>query len=718
LTCRAPGCYQFFCLLEGDLQATLLFPSFASPAARGEQLWGPKDFFRRVGLISWRRLLLGLATAIVVMNAGCGSSGPPNATPIITSLYPDYVYAGGCGFTMSISGTGFISTSTVYWNNALLSNAVYDSTTTEMVVPIPASLVANVGIAEITVANPPPGGGTSQTAATLEIKKLPLNTVPSTITCLNPSSVVAGSGALSLSVGGVNFPPDSVVDWNGSPRTTTFTSATQLTAQILATDVKTDGTAQVTVSASGGVSPYSVFTITAPPTSSQATPQFVSVNADGGPADGQGYGPAIGADGRYAAFYFRSKSRISDRVSGDIFVRDTCRNIANCTPQTIAVDITPDGGPPNGPAGIVLAISSTGRFVAFSSEATNLVNGGEVSNRVGMSNIFVRDLCLGYGLPDDCTPRTELVSVAEGGKLENGYSYAPSLSADGRFVAFESWATNLVPGLSRSAPRAYVTDLSTHQTLLVSTASQGAADDFAGKEPSISGDGRYVAFTGWSLDSRHDANQPRTQVFLRDTCLGSNARPACVPSLTTASASPDGAEGDNRSQRPFINGDGRFVVFRSHAGNLAHDASGEISQILLRDTCLGTTAPSGCQPATTIVSVDIEGGAGNGDSDDPFITQSGRYVSFISKSKNLSTDSSYRSHVYVRDTCLGVVDSPCVPHTRHVSFLPKEAIAEDSTMSRAPLTDDGGFIAFFSYAGKLATPVSEDGDVFIVTVPH
>jgi hypothetical protein len=58
---------------------------------------------------------------------------------------------------MSISGTGFISTSTVYWNNALLSNAVYDSTTTEMVVPIPPSLVANVGIAEITVANPPPG---------------------------------------------------------------------------------------------------------------------------------------------------------------------------------------------------------------------------------------------------------------------------------------------------------------------------------------------------------------------------------------------------------------------------------------------------------------------------------------------------------------------------------------------------------------------------------
>jgi len=719
LTCPAPGCYQFLCLLNGDLQAVLLFPSFGSLAASGEQLWDSMEAFRRAGLTSWRRFLLGLAAIAAVSIAGCGSSTTPyNATPAITSLYPDYVYAGGCGFTMSISGTGFISTTTVYWNGLQLNNAVFDATTTQMVVPIPASLVATVGIAQITVSNPPPGGGPSLVAETFEMKKLPLNTVPSIITCLDPSTVAKGKGAFTLNVTGLNFVTTSVVEWNGSPRTSAFVSATQLTAQILDSDVATDGTAAVTVSASGAVSPPAVFTITDPSNASQSSAQFVSAIPNSGPSDGQGYGPAISADGRYVALYFRAKNHIVDGASGDIFVRDTCRNVANCTPQTIAVDTAPDGGPPNGPAGIVVAISDTGRFVAFSSEATNLVPGGKIGDRVGLSNIFVRDLCLGSNLPVGCTPHTELVSVAEGDRGGNGYSYAPSLSADGRFVAFESWATNLVSGLSKSAPRVYISDRSTRRTLLVSASGPVVADDLAGKEPSISGDGRYVAFTGWTLNPTRGATEVRAQVFLRDTCLGPDAPSVCTPSVSEISASPDGADGDSRSQRPFINGDGRFVVFESRAGNLTPEATRGISQILLRDTCLGLAAPSGCQQSTAVVSVDNEGGAGSGDSDDPYISRSGRYITFISSSLTLPSDAAHGSHAYVHDTCLGASDLPCVPRTHLVSYLPAETIALDSTMSRAPLTEDGRFIAFFSHAGKLATPVSEDGDVLLTTIPY
>lgn len=728
MTCRAPGCYQFFCLLNGDLQATLLFPSFASPAARGEQLWDSMEVFRRAGLISWRRLLLGLAAVVVASIAGCGGSSslPYNATPVITLLYPDYVYAGASSFTLYISGTGFMSTTTVYWNGTLLNNAVFNATTTQMEVTIPASDVASAGNVQITASNPPPGGGMSLLAATFEIKP-PLNPVPS-ISSLSPGSVLPGSSSFTLTVNGTNFVSNSVVAWNGNPRATTYVPAqtnpatpAYLTAQILASDVATGGSAEVTVSnpaPGGGVSPPAVFTIGNSPGASRKFPQVVSVNANGGAANGQSAGPAISADGRYVAFYSEAKNLIAEGASGNIFVRDTCLGAANCTPQTIAVDIAPDGSAPNGPAGIILSLSSTGRFVAFSSEGTNLVPGGETNGHGGTSNVFIRDLCVGAGVPTGCVPHTDIVSVAEGGQPANADSSAPSLSADGQFVAFESEATNLVPALSISEQRVYVRDLSSGRTLLVSTGDPDSTVNYAGMEPSISGDGRHVAFSGWSLDPRFGGSALQAQVFVKDTCLGPSAPSACVPSLIKVSTSPDGANGNSASWSPVINGDGRFVVFESLAGNLTPDASGGMWQALLRDTCLGSTTPSGCEPSTSIVSVDNQRIAGDGDSKAPYITRSGRYVSFISRAQSLSSQDPSTTHAYVRDTCLGVIDSPCVPSTHIASIAPVGVFGDESTMSRAPVTDDGRFAVFFSFAKNLATPVSEQGDVFLTTAPH
>lgn len=665
----------------------------------------------------WRRLMLAVASVVAVTIAGCGSSQPSyNSTPAITVLSPDYVYAGGPSFTLYISGIGFISTTSVYWNGVQLSGVVFNATTTQIEVPIDAKLVATTGIAQITVSNPPPGGGLSQSAATFVIKP-PLNPVPS-ISSINPTSVAAGSAAFTLTVNGSNFVSSSVVAWNGSPRTTTFESATQLTAQILASDVATAGTAQVTVSnpsPGGGVSPPAVFTITDPSGASRKFPQVVSVNAAGGPADGQSYGPAISADGRYVAFYSEAKNLIAEGASGNIFLRDTCLGAANCTSQTIAVDIAPDGSAPNGSAGVV-SLSETGRFVAFSSEATNLVSEGETA-QAGTSHVFVRDLCIGTGVPVGCTVHTELASVAEGDKPTNGDSFAPSVSADGRFVAFESWATNLVPGLSNPEPRVYVRDLSLRRTVLVSAGGQDSTDDYAGKGPSISGDGRYVAFMGWNLDPRLGNSELRAQVFLRDTCLDSNSPSYCIPSLVNSSASPEGADGDGPSRQPIISGDGRFIVFASLARNLAPDASGGSWQVLLRDTCLGPTAPNGCEASTTVVSVDSDGYAGNGDSLDPYLSRSGRYISFTSRAQSLFSQESSISHAYVRDTCFGASDPTCVPATRLVSVSPAGAPGDASTMSRGPVTDDGRFAVFFSFAKNLATPLSKLGDVFLTTVP-
>jgi hypothetical protein len=120
-----------------------------------------------------------------------------------------------------------------------------------------------------------------------------------------------------------------------------------------------------------------------------------------------------------------------------IYLRDTCVGAPACVPSTGLVSVGVDGTDPNG-ASRTPSISSYGRFVTFASDASNLVRGD--FSRV--TNIFVRDTCI--GAPAGCAPSTTLISVAPGGTPSNGPSSLPSISPDGRFVQFNSVATNLV----------------------------------------------------------------------------------------------------------------------------------------------------------------------------------------------------------------------------------------------------------------------------------
>jgi uncharacterized repeat protein (TIGR03803 family) len=190
--------------------------------------------------------------------------------PTITSISPTSVIAGGPAPTLIVNGTNFVNGSTVNFNgNALTTTFV---SATQLTAALLASDIAIVGNFNVTVTNP---GGTTSNPASFTVN----NPVP-TITSISPTSAIAGGAAFTLTVNGANFVSGSTVSINGNARTTTFVSATQLTAAILASDIATAGSLNVMVTnpaPGGGTSNAVSFTVQ---TLQQATQAIVgAVNA-------------------------------------------------------------------------------------------------------------------------------------------------------------------------------------------------------------------------------------------------------------------------------------------------------------------------------------------------------------------------------------------------------------------------------------------------------
>jgi YVTN family beta-propeller protein len=357
--------------------------------------------------------------------------------------------------------------------------------------------------------------------------------------------------------------------------------------------------------------------------------------------------------------------------------------------------------------------SANGRFVAFASLATNLIGAGNDSN--GFQDVFLFDTCLGAS---PCTPGISRVSVANDGSEADGPSHSPAISADGRFISFVSSATNLLGpgGDTNGLPDIYLRDTClggdggcVPSTLRVSEGSE--PDDFS-DSPAISGNGRYVVFRSAAtnlLGPGSDTNG-HPDIFLRDTCLG--ADPACVPSTVRVSEATDGTPGNGSSEDPAVSVDGRFVVFSSLANTLVGGDSNGGSDVFLRDTCTGVA--SGCTPTTTRMSVDTGGGDGDGGSDQPTVSGSGRYVVFRSAATDLiGSDINSLTDVFLRDTCLGA-GAGCTPTTTRVSVASDGSEAAGGDTLEPVVSADGRFVAFRSAATNL---VSADGngaaDIFV-----
>lgn len=183
----------------------------------------------------------------------------PNPVPAITSLSPATAVAGDAGFTLTINGSNFLNNSVVKYNGADRTTNYISAT--QVSIAVTAADLANPATAAITVVNPAPGGGTSNTV------NLPINNpAPGAIT-LNPTSAIAGAASITLTVTGTGFRPDSIVRVNNDDRATTVVSATQVTTVLSAADLAVAGTLQIAVNTpppGGGLSPAATFTVNNP----------------------------------------------------------------------------------------------------------------------------------------------------------------------------------------------------------------------------------------------------------------------------------------------------------------------------------------------------------------------------------------------------------------------------------------------------------------------
>ena len=180
-----------------------------------------------------------------------------NPNLVITSLSPTGATAGGAAFTLTVTGSGFVSGATLNFgsNPPITPSSV---TSSQIVVTIPAADIASGGTANVTVTNPPPGGGISSAQTFAINNPAPMGT------SISPTSATAGGAAFTLTINGTGFVTGSVVKFNGASKATTFVSATQLTAAITAADIATAGTATVAVTNAapgGGTSANLQFTI-------------------------------------------------------------------------------------------------------------------------------------------------------------------------------------------------------------------------------------------------------------------------------------------------------------------------------------------------------------------------------------------------------------------------------------------------------------------------
>ena len=322
------------------------------------------------------------------------------------------------------------------------------------------------------------------------------------------------------------------------------------------------------------------------------------------------------------------------------------------------------------------SLSPDGRFIAFNSWANNLV-GGDTNNT---SDVFVHDRQTG---------QTTCVSVASNSTLGNNYSSSPALSADGQVVAFWSYANNLVSGDTNGMGDAFVHDRQTGQTTRVSVATGGGQGTSGSDYPTLSADGRFVAFQSLAANLVGGDTNAAQDIFVHDRQTAQTTR---------VSVATGGTQGNGNSYGPMLSADGRFVVFGSSANNLVSGDTNGAADVFVHDRQTGQT---------TRVSVASDGSQGNNDSGGSTLSVDGRLVAFSSSASNLvSGDTNGVNDVFVYDRQTG--------QTTRISVA-SDGTQGNSYSSRPAISADGRFVTFESWASTLVsddTNGASDGFVY------
>jgi hypothetical protein len=321
-------------------------------------------------------------------------------------------------------------------------------------------------------------------------------------------------------------------------------------------------------------------------------------------------------------------------------------------------------------------LSEDGRYAAFYSAASNLVS-GDTNN---MGDIFVRDRI---------SLQTTRVSVASNGAQANGSSGGASISGDGRYVAFQSYATNLVSGDNNNSIDVFVHDRTNVQTVRVSVASNGTQGNNASYGLAISANGQFIAFYSDASNLVSGDTNGFGDIFVRNLTLGQTTR---------VSVASDGTEGNSWAYSdPSISSDGRYVAFSSEASNLVSDDTNNRRDIFVHDRTSGQTM------RVSLSSDELEA---NDWSEHPFISADGHEVAFYSQASNLvGGDTNNMGDVFVRDLTAG--------QTQRVSIA--TGGMQGNEASRYPsISADGRYVAFESFATNLVSlDTNGVGDIFV-----
>ena len=351
------------------------------------------------------------------------------------------------------------------------------------------------------------------------------------------------------------------------------------------------------------------------------TIEIASVNTAGNQGTGFSSEPSISRDGRYVMFISNSTDLDATCNNGliQLFVRDRLSGTTTC------VSVTTAGAQLAG-SGIDASISHAkmsrdGRFVTFTSAATNLP--GAVS---GQNNVYLRDLQAGT---------TELISIGNGGANADSYSYSGEISDGGRYVSFASGAHNLLP-TAVSTQHAYVRDRQTGTTEMVDVNGNGDPGDvFSSLHTSIDSSGRYVTFGSFATNLVANDDNGLADEFVRDRQTGTTER------VSVASDGTQMGGSNGVSNFDAISGDGRFVSFDVADTDLVANDNNNKNDIFVHDRLTG---------ATTLASVATDGTHANDNSGAPAFDDDGGIVAYDSAASNLvGTDANNNIDVFMHE---------------------------------------------------------------------
>ncbi len=532
----------------------------------------------------FRALVSGLFVFLLSSCGGGGTSGggggTSNPAPSVQSLSPGSAAAGSNGFTLTISGANFLSSSTVTWNGQSRKTTFVSSS--QLTIPVAASDLSASGSISVVVTNPSPGGG--QSSANFTINAPP---VPAVIS-VSPNTLGAGTAAITLTVSGSGFVMNSVVQWNGSARPTTYVSNTQLSVNIPASDlvnaVSSLPVSVMTPSPGGGTSntvPVAVVSPALPTITSLSPAQAVL----GGPAftltvNGTNF---VGG----ANVYWNGISRVTQFVSStQLTASILASDIALPAPSNSA-SITVENPTPNAGISAPATLTLDNPAATITSLTPNSSLAGAPASVTIAGSQFISGAAVQFG--SQVLPTT--------------YNSATSLSV----LLYPPVGTTSLTVLNPSPTAGPSNSL----TFTGYTAGPGIQQTVASVDPSgnilaVSGtgmidpSGRYFAF----FDSSYN-------LYLRDTCLG--VASGCTPASSLSGNFSGSTQGYDTFNAIWVSTDGKYISFLEGFTITAE----RTQQADVVETCLGS---SGCTPGTIVTTVTGTNGA--------FMAQDGRYLSY------------------------------------------------------------------------------------------